>query len=126
MARTRLARSRDDTVGRTVEQHLTGTAGALPSFPGAGSPDDTVDSKRMAQALWPPLLGHWLADVWEVTDHAFRVNQWAFPPIDDSVPSPREIREILNITLPRPRNEEIESAPEFVRLADRLRHLLRA
>ena len=41
-------------------------------------------------------------------------------------PRPGEIREILDIKLPRPRNEEIESAPEFVRLADRLRHLLRA
>jgi osmoprotectant transport system ATP-binding protein len=41
-------------------------------------------------------------------------------------PRPGEIREILDIRLPRPRNEEIESAPEFVRLADRLRHLLRA
>jgi len=41
-------------------------------------------------------------------------------------PRPGEIREILDIKLARPRNEEIESAPEFVRLADRLRHLLRA
>jgi len=41
-------------------------------------------------------------------------------------PRPGEIREVLDIKLPRPRNEEIESAPEFVRLADRLRHLLRA
>ena len=41
-------------------------------------------------------------------------------------PRPGEIREILEITLPRPRNEEIESAPEFVHMADHLRHLLRA
>jgi NitT/TauT family transport system ATP-binding protein len=41
-------------------------------------------------------------------------------------PRPGEVREVLDIKLPRPRNEEIESTPEFVRLADRLRHLLRA
>ncbi len=41
-------------------------------------------------------------------------------------PRPGEIREILDITLPRPRNEDMESAAEFVRIADRLRHLLRA
>ncbi len=95
VARNRLAGTREDTVGRAVEQHLIGTAGSLPSFPGADARDDTVDSKRMAQALWPPLLGHWLADLWEVTDDAFRVNQWAFPPVDDAVPSPLEIRDIL-------------------------------
>jgi NitT/TauT family transport system ATP-binding protein len=41
-------------------------------------------------------------------------------------PRPGEIREVIKIGLPRPRNEEIESTPEFVRYADRLRHLLRA
>jgi NitT/TauT family transport system ATP-binding protein len=41
-------------------------------------------------------------------------------------PRPGEIREIIDITLPRPRSEDVESTPEFVRLADRLRHLLRA
>ena len=41
-------------------------------------------------------------------------------------PRPGEIREIIDIKLPRPRNEDMESAPEFVRIADRLRHLLRA
>jgi NitT/TauT family transport system ATP-binding protein len=41
-------------------------------------------------------------------------------------PRPGEIREIIPIALPRPRNEEIESTTEFVRYADRLRHLLRA
>jgi NitT/TauT family transport system ATP-binding protein len=41
-------------------------------------------------------------------------------------PRPGEIREIIDIRLPRPRSEEMESAPEFVRLADHLRHLLRA
>lgn len=96
VVRARLARTRDDIVGRTVEQHLTGSSGVLPSFPGADANDDTLDSKRMAQALWPPLLGHWLADVWEVTDDAFRVNQWAFPPVDDAVPSVDEIRDVLH------------------------------
>ncbi len=96
VARSRLTRTRDDTVGRAIEQHVTGSSGVLPSFPGAGAPDDTLDSKRLAQALWPPLLGHWLADVWEVDSDAFRVNQWAFPPVDDAVPSPAEIRDILH------------------------------
>ena len=96
VARARLSGTRDDVVGRTLEQHLTGSSGVLPSFPGADVPDDTQDSKRMAQALWPPLLGHWLADVWEVTGDAFRVNQWAFPPVDDAVPSPGEIRDVLH------------------------------
>ena len=41
-------------------------------------------------------------------------------------PRPGEIREIIEIGLPRPRNEDVESTPEFVRLADRLRHLLKA
>ena len=41
-------------------------------------------------------------------------------------PRPGEIREIIQINLPRPRSEEMESAPEFVRLADHLRRLLRA
>ncbi len=41
-------------------------------------------------------------------------------------PRPGEIREIIPIALPRPRNEEMESSIEFVRYADRLRHLLRA
>ncbi len=95
VARARLARNRDDTVGRTIEHHLTGASGVLPSFPGAGVPDDTQDSKRMAQALWPPLLGHWLADLWEMTDDAFRANQWAFPPVDDGVPSPADLRDVL-------------------------------
>ena len=41
-------------------------------------------------------------------------------------PRPGEIREIIPIALLRPRNEEMESSIEFVRYADRLRHLLRA
>ena len=41
-------------------------------------------------------------------------------------PRPGEVREIIDVTLPRPRNEDMESAPEFVRIAERLRHLLRA
>jgi NitT/TauT family transport system ATP-binding protein len=40
-------------------------------------------------------------------------------------PRPGEVREIIDIALPRPRNEEMESDPEFVRLADHLRQLLR-
>ncbi|MBM4420678.1 MAG: ABC transporter ATP-binding protein [Chloroflexi bacterium] len=40
-------------------------------------------------------------------------------------PRPGEIREVIDIKLPRPRNEEIESSAEFVRYADHLRKLLR-
>lgn len=39
---------------------------------------------------------------------------------------PGEIREIIDIDLPRPRGEEVESRPEFLEYADRLRRLLRA
>jgi NitT/TauT family transport system ATP-binding protein len=39
---------------------------------------------------------------------------------------PGEIREIIRIDLPRPRGEEIESSPEFIRYAARLRRLLHA
>jgi NitT/TauT family transport system ATP-binding protein len=41
-------------------------------------------------------------------------------------PRPGEIREVIDIKLPRPRSEDLESTPEFVRIADHLRHLLRA
>jgi len=41
-------------------------------------------------------------------------------------PRPGEVREVLEISLPRPRAEELESSPEFVRIAERLRRLLRA
>jgi NitT/TauT family transport system ATP-binding protein len=41
-------------------------------------------------------------------------------------PRPGEIREIIRIELPRPRGEEIESSPEFVSYAARLRRLLHA
>jgi NitT/TauT family transport system ATP-binding protein len=38
---------------------------------------------------------------------------------------PGEVREIIKIELARPRNEDVESTPEFVRISDHLRHLLR-
>ena len=41
-------------------------------------------------------------------------------------PRPGEIREILDIHFARPRGEELESTPDFLRFAERLRHLLRA
>ena len=41
-------------------------------------------------------------------------------------PRPGEVREVLEIGLPRPRAEDIESSPDFVRYADRLRRLLRS
>lgn len=95
IARERLSPSGKGVVGASIAQHLTGSADALAFFPAGDAPDDTLDSKRMAQALWPALLGHWLADVWEVGEDAFRANQWAFPLFDDAVPSPPEIRDVL-------------------------------
>ena len=41
-------------------------------------------------------------------------------------PRPGEVREVIDVALPRPRTMDIESTAEFVRLADHLRHLLRA
>ena len=41
-------------------------------------------------------------------------------------PRPGEIREIIDIGFARPRGEELESTPDFLRFAERLRHLLRA
>lgn len=85
------------TSGSNIERHLTGANNALPFFPGADAPDDTRDSRRMAQALWPALLGQWLTGVWNVQDDAFRVNHWAFPPRDFNPPALDEVRHILHI-----------------------------
>ena len=85
------------TSGSNLERHLTGTNNVLPFFPGADAPDDTCDSQRMAQALWPALLGEWLTAVWNVEDDAFRVNRWAFPPRDVSPPVLDEVRKILHV-----------------------------
>jgi NitT/TauT family transport system ATP-binding protein len=41
-------------------------------------------------------------------------------------PRPGEVREVIEIGLVRPRGVEVESTPEFLRYADRLRRLLRA
>ena len=80
--------------GRNIARHLTGNSNALPFFPAADAPDDTEDSQRLAQALWPALLGHWLIDIWEVREDAFRVGRWAFPLRDDVIPAPEEIRRV--------------------------------
>ena len=81
--------------GIAIERHVTGSSARLPFFPGADAPDDTQDSQRMAQALWPVLLGQWLTHVWEVREEAFRVNRWAFPLRDDPMPTLDEIRAVL-------------------------------
>jgi NitT/TauT family transport system ATP-binding protein len=39
---------------------------------------------------------------------------------------PGQVREVIRIDLPRPRGEEIESSPEFIQYAARLRRLLHA
>ena len=63
-------------VGKNLQQHLTGSETDLPFFLGADNFDDTQDSQRMAQALWPALWGHWLLDLWQVGEDAFRVGSW--------------------------------------------------
>ena len=40
-------------------------------------------------------------------------------------PRPGRVRGIVEIALPRPRNEEIERTPEFLDYTDRLKRLLR-
>lgn len=61
--------------GRGVQQHLS--AATLPFFPGADWADETGESQRLVQALWPALWGHWLRDLWQVGDRAHRVGFWA-------------------------------------------------
>lgn len=63
-------------VGRNLQQHMVGSEDELPFFLGADSFDDTQDSQRMVQALWPALWGHWLLDLWQVGDDGFRVGNW--------------------------------------------------
>lgn len=61
--------------GRGVQQHLSGAA--LPFFPGADLADETEESHRMVRALWPALWGHWLRDLWQQGDDAYRAGFWA-------------------------------------------------
>ena len=61
--------------GRGLQQHLAGAT--LPFFPGADLADETAESHRMVQALWPALWGHWLRDLWQMGDDAFRAGFWA-------------------------------------------------
>jgi hypothetical protein len=63
-------------VGRSLQQHLIGSENDLPIFLGADSFDDTQDSQRMVQALWPALWGHWLLDLWQVGEDAYHVGNW--------------------------------------------------
>ena len=62
--------------GSNLQQHLVGGETDLPFFIGADSGDDTQDSQRMVQALWPALWGHWLLDLWQVGEDAYRVGNW--------------------------------------------------
>jgi hypothetical protein len=63
-------------VGRSLQQHLIGSENELPIFLGADGLDDTQDSQRMVQVLWPALWGHWLLDLWQVGENAYRVGSW--------------------------------------------------
>ncbi|MCE7980207.1 MAG: hypothetical protein DYG89_03375 [Caldilinea sp. CFX5] len=63
-------------VGGKVQQHLIGDAPDLPFFPGADRFDDTLESRRLVQALWPALWGHWLNDLWQVGEESYGVGSW--------------------------------------------------
>lgn len=65
-------------VGGNLEQFLLGPAGRLPFFPGANGGDEAQDSQLMARALWPALWGHWLRDLWQTGDDAYRAGVWMF------------------------------------------------
>ena len=62
--------------GGNLQQYLVGGENDLPFFFAADSFDDTQDSRRMVQALWPALWGHWLLDMWQVGEDAYRVGSW--------------------------------------------------
>ncbi len=63
--------------GRNVLRHLVGSEEeSLPFFPGGDAPDDTHESRRMVQALWPVLWGHWMTDIWQLGEDAYRVGRW--------------------------------------------------
>ena len=102
VARIRMQQELDPNInmasstGKNIEQQLTGATGKLPFFPAADSFDDTKDSQRMAQALWPALQGHWLADIWEKSEDAMRVNRWAFAISDQAVSSIGRVRKTLH------------------------------
>jgi hypothetical protein len=81
--------------GDAILLHLAGSTGTVPFFPGADLPDETLDSQRMAQALWPALHGQWLAEIWGVRDDAFRVARWAFP-FETLEVSQQEVIEVLH------------------------------
>ena len=64
--------------GDKIAQCLTGRTGSLPFFAGADTVDDTLRSNELVKALWPSLWGHWLHDIWNLGDDAYRRGLWAF------------------------------------------------
>jgi hypothetical protein len=62
--------------GRTLQHFLVGDAPGLPFFPGADGPDDTALSQSMVKALWPALWGHWMTELWQLDEEAYRVGAW--------------------------------------------------
>jgi hypothetical protein len=93
--------------GDAILRHLAGDTGTVPFFPGADLPDETLDSQRMAQALWPALQGQWLAEIWGAKEDAFRVARWAFPLETFDPVSLQEVVEVLK----RPCEDGIRPAP---------------
>ena len=64
--------------GDKMAQCLTGRSGSLPFFAGADAVDDTLRGNDLVKALWPSLWGHWLHDIWNLGDDAYRRGLWAF------------------------------------------------
>lgn len=93
--------------GDAILRHLTGSTETVPFFPGAGLADETLDSQRIAQALWPALQGQWLAEIWGANEDAFRVARWAFPLATFDIPSQQEVIEVLH----RPCEDGIRPIP---------------
>jgi len=63
-------------VGSALQRRLLGPDGQLPFFAGADAFDETHDSYAMMMALWPALWGHWLRDLWQTGDDAYRAGVW--------------------------------------------------
>lgn len=93
--------------GDAIVIGLAGSTGTVPFFPGADLPDETLDSGRMAQALWPALQGQWLAEIWGANEDAFRVARWAFPLESFDIPSQQDVMGVLH----RPCEDGIRPAP---------------
>lgn len=74
--------------GIKIQSSLLGRSAKLPFFPGADAADEIHDSRLMAIALWPALWGHWLHDLWQQGNDAYRVGAWMFENFQPEGPFP--------------------------------------